>query len=71
MGGHHPWNTLLERTFTPEEHAEIEREGTKIAADNRRRRKPRAGRSSPPRSQRRPHRPADGDQWTQPTLRTC
>ncbi len=33
MSGHHPWKTLLERTFTPEERAEIAREGAKIAAD--------------------------------------
>ena len=57
MSGHKPWNTLLERTFTPEERTEIAREGAKIAADNRRRRNPRVGRSSPPRPQPRPRRP--------------
>lgn len=46
MSGHHPWNTLLERTFTPEERATIAAEGAKIADDNRRRRNPRVSRNS-------------------------
>ena len=58
MSGRHPWNTLLERTFSPEERTEIAREGAKIAADNRRRRNPPASRSSSPQPQPRPRRPA-------------
>ena len=46
MSGRHSWSTLLERTFTPEERAEIAREGAKIAADNRRRRSPGVDRGS-------------------------
>ena len=58
MSGHHPWNTLLERTFTPEERATIAAEGAKIADDNRRRRNPRVSRNSPERPLPRPPRPA-------------
>ena len=58
MSGHHPWNTLLERTFTSEERAEIALEGAKIAADNHRRRSSRVERCSPARPKPQPRRSA-------------